>query len=232
MNVELFKPAKAQTFTAQAKQQILDLIRSGRLGPGDKLPAERELSSRLGISRTCTREAIQSLAATGVIEIQPGRGAFVRTGNPDALIARTIEENGLNQERLLELNELRRAIEVEAAGLAAVRATESDLKEMRSLLEQIQQRLEQGENAVQPDLSLHLAIAKATKNQLIVRVMKSLTSLMHRSFQQTQRVEDPKYILEGHREIFAQIEAKDPDGARRVMRMHMDRSRALLEKMG
>ena len=230
-SLELFKPAKSQTFAGQAKEQILELIRSGRLHPGDKLPSERELSARLGISRTCVREAIQALAMIKAIDIQPGRGAFVLASNPDELIARVIEGSSLRKEKLLELYELRKAVEVEAAALAAERVTDEELARMRQCLSDIEDRLVQGKSAVGPDVKFHLAIARATHNSLILRAMESLTSQLQKSFHETQRLEDRSYILEGHREIYDEIERHEVEGAREIMRRHLERSHALLERL-
>mgnify|MGYP005836969015 CR=1 FL=1 len=231
VGLDLFTPAKVRTVADQAKEQILELIRSGRLHPGDKLPSERELSARLGISRTCVREAVQALAMTRVLDIQPGRGAFVMTGNPDELIARAIEESAPRRGKLLELYELRKAIEVESAALAADRATDHDLDAMRRRLADMEERLRQGKSAVGADVKFHLDIAAAAHNPLIYRVMESLTSLLQRSFHETQRLEDHDYILEGHREIFAEIEKHNVEGAREIMRRHLERSHSLLKQL-
>jgi len=231
MDVSLFRPAVQQTITAQTKEQILDLIRRGYIGPGERLPSERDLSSRLGVSRNSVREAVQSLATTGVIEIKRGRGAFVQTGNPDALLARAIEGNGIERDKWLELNEVRRVFEVEAAGMAAERATEEELEAMRRRLREIGTSIRRGEDAVDPDLEFHLAIARATHNSLLITIMQSVTNLMRSSFEKIQRQEDRDYVLAGHEEVFRQIEWRNVEGARSAMRKHVERSHALLQTL-
>src|SRR5206468_4321677 len=104
----------------------LEHIRNGNLSPGDALPSQHRLAQMFAVSRPVLREALQGLASTGVIEIRPGSGCYVRDPNPSGDVESFFEE--FTHETALQVLEARMATEVELVGLAAIRATEADWK--------------------------------------------------------------------------------------------------------
>src|SRR5215472_5883509 len=157
-------------------RKLADFIRHKVLRPGDQLPSQRELASRMGLSHTVVREALRALASIGIIEIRPGRGAFVRSVSPDMLVDPESLYHILERETLLHALEVRKVLEVEAIALAAERATSGDLAELEGILRQIAKGSHSADSPLQSHF--HLAIAKATHNPVLVNMIKSFVRLL------------------------------------------------------
>jgi GntR family transcriptional regulator, transcriptional repressor for pyruvate dehydrogenase complex len=218
------------TVTELAIESLLGLIRQGLIRPGDRLPAQRELVSQMGLSRPAVREALRGLASLGMIEIIAGRGAFVKRIAPEALINPEALSFLLERETVLHAIEVRQILEVEAIGLAAERATAEDLAEMEKVLQQIRDGLGDGEKPLRHAPYFHLAIAKATHNPVLMNMVKSFVRLMTRAAEViAERVPAAKareYRL--HAELYEAIAARDPHEARRRMREHLEESKSLV----
>src|SRR5919199_1277395 len=119
----------------RAADQLLEMVISGGLEPGERLPPERELCAHLGVSRTVVREALNLLEARGLISIEHGRGAVVSGGSPRAVRDTLGLLLRVQPKTLWELLEIRKILELEVAGLAAGRAEEGDLRGMRGQLQ-------------------------------------------------------------------------------------------------
>jgi GntR family transcriptional regulator, transcriptional repressor for pyruvate dehydrogenase complex len=189
--------------------------------PGTKLPSERQLAVRFGVSRPLVREAMRTLVERGLIEISPGRGAFVRAmcmsdaARPlDALYRR---QNTTPR----ELVEARLMLEREAAGLAAERAEPDELEAMERLLDRFDRTGDLIERA-RCDIALHALIARMSHNPVIETMFSSIASL---TFELMLRsLGDPKVSREGlpyHREIADAIRDRDPDRAREAIEGHL-----------
>jgi GntR family transcriptional repressor for pyruvate dehydrogenase complex len=176
----MLEPIKRTTLREEAAEQIRALIAEGPMRPGDRLPSERDLVVKLAVSRTTIREALRSLEIRGLLEVRPGEGAFVRELPLEALIdplASTLH----NRRSLLELLEVRRNLEPGIAALAAQRAQAGDIDEMKLLLVEIEQRLENRryDAAVKSIIAFHRVITRATGNRLIQRLMDTISGLPH-----------------------------------------------------
>jgi len=154
-------PAKNRT--GEVVERLAAEIASGRLAPGARLPTEQEMTAALGVSRTVVREAVAALRAEGLVETRQGVGAFVVRDvqrrpfriDPDGL--RSIAE-------VVQIIELRTGVEVEAASLAAERASVGSRRRIASALSAIDVALSRGESAIDEDFAFHQAIAAATEN--------------------------------------------------------------------
>src|SRR5436305_1296333 len=138
-------------------------IRGGRLAPGDRLPTEQDLTSTMGVSRTVVREAVAALRADGLVVTRRGSGAYV-ADNPTASPFRITAPQLGQLSDVLDVMELRLAVEAEAAGFAAERANKKQVTVVRLALRNIDRALKSGEGAVAEDFAFHRAIAEATGN--------------------------------------------------------------------
>jgi DNA-binding FadR family transcriptional regulator len=205
-------------------------IRGGRLAPGDRLPTEQELTSSMGVSRTVVREAVAALRADGLVVTRRGSGAYV-ADNPAASPFRIAAPQLGRLSDVLDVMELRLAVEVEAAALAAERAGRRQVVAVRAALREIDRALRSGEGAVAEDFAFHRAIAEATGNTQFQRFLVFLGS--HVIPRQSVRlsVDTPagrraylERIQQEHHRIVDGIAAHDPAEARRAMRDHLARS--------
>lgn len=206
-----------------AVHQIRSLIAGGELRPGQRLPSERELATRLAISRASVREAIRSLEISGLVEIIPGKGTFVRELS-ESVIVDPISSSLLSSKGLMELLEVRRVLEPQIAALAAQRAQPIHIQEMQAALQEVERRLERNryDEAVKPIIAFHRAVTKATGNHLMERLINAIAGLLSESMRTTLRIPGrPARSLEGHRQILAAIKAGDAAAAQEAMMRHL-----------
>jgi len=213
----------------QVIARLANDIRSGRLEPGARLPTEQALTSALGVSRTVVREAVAALRADGLVVTRRGSGAYV--ADPTAGPFRIATPKAVVLGDVLEVMELRLAVEVEAAALAAERANRRQVAAIRAAWKAIDQALHRGEGAVAQDFAFHRAIADATGNRQFPRFLAFLGS--HVIPRQSVRlsVDTPaerraylERIQHEHTRIVTGIAVHDPAEARRAMREHLTRS--------
>jgi DNA-binding FadR family transcriptional regulator len=204
-------------------------IRGGRLAPGTRLPTEQRLTAELGVSRTVVREAVAALRADGLVVTRRGSGAYV--ADPSAGPFRIGPPRTTSLSDILNVMELRLAVEVQAAGLAAERASRRQLVSIRAAWRAIDAALTRGEGAVVEDFAFHRAIAEATGNDQFPRFLAYLGS--HVIPRQSVRLDmdtpdERRLYLERiqaeHTCIVTAIADSEPGEARRAMRDHLTRS--------
>src|SRR5215204_758695 len=154
----------------RAADQLLEMVISDGLEPGERLPPERELCAHLGVSRTVVREALNLLEARGLISIEHGRGAVVSGGNPRAVRETLGLLLRVQPKTLWELLEMRKILEVEVAGLAAERAGPDDLTAMRLQLDRMRDSIEVPEGYVDADVEGHALRALGEHERILRRV--------------------------------------------------------------
>jgi DNA-binding FadR family transcriptional regulator len=201
--------------------RIEALIREENIKPGERLPAERDLATKLGVSRTSLREALIALELGGVVEVRGGSGVYV-SEKAAAATARPAAGPGP-----FEVLAARRMIEVEVAALAAKNATPAAVDAILVAVEQMERNQDNlGENE-SADRNFHLAIARAAGNSALVGVIEYLWaqrgSLWHKLTEHFQTEELRQLTLLDHRAILAAIASHDVAGARQAMRAHLDR---------
>lgn len=224
----LLRPLRpARNLTDEVTERIKREISSGRLKPGTRLPTEQELMTAMGVSRTVVREAVAALRADGLVTTRQGSGAYVAADV--SRVPFRIDPEGLSSiEDVLAVMELRQAIEVEAAALAAERITPRRLAPMSRALRAIESAIRKGEGAINEDFAFHLAIAEASGNPRFAEFLEFLGR--HVIPRQSVRValsppaEQRQYLLRIQREhgrIHEAIRNGDPGAARTAMRRHL-----------
>ncbi|MCA9879863.1 MAG: FadR family transcriptional regulator [Thermomicrobiales bacterium] len=223
------------TAAAGVVEQLRERILSGALRPGMALPPERALAGELAVSRATLREGLSTLSQMGLVSIQRGRGGgAVITAPPASTVSSSIAL--LFQTRAItagQLAEFRRALEIEAAHLAASRRTEADLDSMAGSLAayagttDIQTQSEQGR-------AFHHAIARASGNPLLAETMASLNDAFAESLEMMLHVAPDRedVILALHQPILDAIRAGDATAARQHMQIHFDHLFAVFAAQG
>lgn len=168
-----FHPAARRTLSQIVFDQTMTEIREGRLRPGDRLPTEHELVEQFQVSRSSVREALHSLVTLGMIETRPGRGAIVaaKAQVPLGALPRHADLDNLEREALLDLLEVREALETKAAMLAVERATDQDILNLHHLHEAVVRDVEAGRSYFKTNAAFHRAIADAAHNPLLAETI-------------------------------------------------------------
>jgi GntR family transcriptional regulator, transcriptional repressor for pyruvate dehydrogenase complex len=221
-----FKPIKPKKVSTQIAEQIRSSILAGEFTPGDKLPPERELAEMFGVSRPSVREALNVLASSGLVMSYQGGGTVVMS------LVETTASNPLSelirvqQDRALDVIEVRKSMESWTAWYAAQRALPDDIRRMDEIIAGMKHNLELKQPSEDLDANLHIIIARATHNIVWLHLMQSLFDAM-KEFQQTVwravylTHEDHQLLFEHHSLIVQAIKAKDPQGARDAMLHHL-----------
>ncbi|MEQ8177690.1 MAG: FadR/GntR family transcriptional regulator [Amphiplicatus sp.] len=202
-------------------RNILDMIESGAYPPGTRLPGERELAEKFGVSRVVVREAEISLEAIGRVQIKVGSGVYVRNGaDTIGLILPSVTPFELTQTRLL--------FESECAALAATVITDAQLDELEGTIEQMGKAAHDSPDGENADRDFHLLIAKATGNAANVFFLQTLWR-MRTEIEAVKRVytavchEDSSHRVNEHSIVMKALRARDPNAARVAMRGHFSR---------
>lgn len=204
--------------------QIRDLISTGKINSGEKLPPERKLAEHLGVSRGQVREAITKLQFYGIVKVVPQSGTVVTGMGLVALEGLISDILKLEKTDFKSLIDTRILLEKEAARLAAINRTAEDLVQLSSSLDLYEEKLLQGGNAVEEDLLFHLKIAEAGKNTVLKSLMMIITPDIVKSFTELKICSDDtnrKTIAE-HRLILEKISIQDQEGAVEAMESHLN----------
>src|SRR5581483_4368117 len=175
----MYFPIRSTRVYEQVAEQIENLILSGELQSGDRLPTEREFAEQFHVSRTAVREAMKLLEQKGLVEMRPGRGTHVIDGTLQAVrhslgLMMRVGQQG----NLLSLVEVRELLEPGIAALAAERAGEEDIAIMRAAIATMDKHLTCADNYIAADNSFHRALAKATQNPVVLSLVDSIVDLL------------------------------------------------------
>ncbi|HHY47731.1 MAG TPA: FadR family transcriptional regulator [Firmicutes bacterium] len=219
------EPIRKNRIYAEVIDRIKRLIVDGQLKPGDKLPSERELASALGVSRSTVREAVSVLASSGLVEVKPGLGMFIGSSGQDHAISPLSLMLLVERDSSLELLELRKILEAEAAAMAAERAPSEVIEMLEHAYAEMEADLNSGGSGEDADVKFHELVAKATMNMVMTKVMNSLNGLFRYSINQYRKKtfmhsNRPHQLLADHRAILDAIRSHDPEKAREAMRSH------------
>ncbi|PWK74092.1 FadR/GntR family transcriptional regulator [Aminobacter sp. AP02] len=220
------RPKLADRIVATVRDQII----GGQVAPGQKLPTESQLTETFGVSRTVIREAMATLAADGFVEPRQGAGVFVME-RPTQAFAAISAENGTSISNALNVLEVRMGIEIESAGLAAIRRNSAQEAKIQEAFFEFERLLGIGQPTGKTDFAFHRAIAAATNNPFYVEVLDALgsrtipcdvtspwgtDSVLTREYQEGLQRE--------HLVILQAISRGDADAARDGMRAHLSAS--------
>jgi GntR family transcriptional repressor for pyruvate dehydrogenase complex len=223
----VFEPIRPKKISEEIVEQIKNLIAKGELKPGHRIPSERDLAVMLGVSRPSVREAIMVLEAMGFLESRQGGGTFVRTLTETSIadpLAILVEQR--DPEMLRALAEVRMGLESWSAYLAAQRATEEEITEIRRLFGIMEEQAASGGWDPDVDARFHYAITAAAHNSLQMHVLNSVHTLFHATIQVAlmefyrQQGTIEKLRIQ-HAAILEAIAARDPELARATMMTHL-----------
>jgi GntR family transcriptional regulator, transcriptional repressor for pyruvate dehydrogenase complex len=211
VNIE---PVDVRGASETVRLRLIDMIESGRLAIGDRLPSEAELAKAFRVSRTVIREALHSLKALGMTESYAGKGTFV--------VATKIQSQLISAQYLIpHLNEVRLALEVPCARLAAVRRKPALLKELRSI-ETVFEKSADPTKRVKVDSEFHGAVARCTGNPLFENLIDGVRAVLEEEALAVSGVPGRSaQAAAEHREIIAAIAARDADRAEAAVRTHL-----------
>lgn len=207
----------------QIVEQIESQVIDGTLKAGDRLPPERDLATRFGVSRTAVREAVKALRGRGLIEVYPGRGTFVTNGTSAALQ----HSLGLamrmgRSDSVANLIELREMMEPTIAGKAAERATAEQITEMERLVSRMDSVLTKPDLFISADFQFHLILAEASQNHLLPTILTSVVDLLQQQRIQIFKADGGQARAQfHHKKILRMIKAKDSTAAFEAMVDHL-----------
>ncbi len=211
-----------------AVSQLRDQVLSGQWPVGSRLPAETELAQRLEVGRSTIREAIRALVHAGLLETRQGSGTYVRSVTPSA-----DWEPRLRRAAVLEVYEVREALEVQAARLAASRRTEADISAVRTRLAERERAGDQEASFVEADLAFHRSVVAAAHNALLAEMFDSFAAALREALiavRSDHSVRDAGAAA-AHARLAAAIEAGDAAAAAQATHDHLDPTAAKLRSL-
>ena len=229
-----FEPVERTTVSEEIAKKIIDLINSGSLKPGDKLPSERKLMDQLNVSRSPIREALRSLSLIGLLETRPGDGTYV-SEHLTANLADQVDWSILtDKEDILEWLEVREPLEIQAASLAAERATPEDIAQLEEALATHFNSVGDSKQLAETEIRLHQAIVESAGNETLQQLMDIFYSFYQKYVRQERfhfATKNPRQ--QGHQEIIEAIKSGDAEAAAAAMRHHLSVSKqhALAEEL-
>lgn len=214
--------AQERRLSESIADDILNMITiENRFLPGDKIPNENDLSEELHVSRTTLREAIRILVTNGILEIQRGRGTFIRKNikldeieNMHSLITTKVKARDLYEIRLI--------FEPEMAYLATLRASDNEIRRIVSNGKQVEEKIAKGEDRTEAEQAFHKSIAKATHNEFINKLMPVIYQAIDKGIALSEEKDSVvKDTVSDHKMIMEFMEARNPEGAKNAMKIHI-----------
>lgn len=228
---------KSRSLTEEVVSSLSEKIRNGEFRPGEKLPTESEIMQIYGVSRTVVREAISQLQAGKLVETRHGIGTFLLEMTRESAL-QIDTANILTMLDIMAILELRISLETEAAGLAANRRSDADLREMKQALDDFEEHVvKRTGNAIEADLAFHLLVARATGNRYFHDILSQLgntiiprTRINSAALADHDQASYLNRVNREHDDIYDAIERRDPEAARAAMRTHLANSRERLRR--
>jgi len=222
----LFNKVKTKKVYMKIVEQVLDLIKEGKLKPGDKLPPEQVLAENFGTSRPSVREALSALEILGITESRGGKGNFIKDTPRSPLYEQEVMELE-KEESPFEILEARKAVEIEIAELAGKKATLEDIDSISKSLNEMKEAEGNIPRMMELDGEFHLNIARAAHNNLLFSMMTYLNNLLKEKLWVNMKEKTwnlpgyPQKYLKEHTEIFNAIKNKDSKNARKQVYQHL-----------
>lgn len=217
-------PIKQVDVFAAIQEKLVDMIDRGGYSEGDKLPGERELAVQLNVSRNAVREVLKVLEAIGRVRIAHGSGTFVAGPRTDPISDHLRPELGFGQDDIQHLAELRAAIAIRIAELAARNATDEDIRELSAVLSEAEEDLEQAPETGSLDVAFEEALGRSSRNPLLLSMQTSIDHLWVEAWGGLRSAPGTRVTLHAqHLQIFEAVKRGDSEEASRLMRFHLDR---------
>jgi DNA-binding FadR family transcriptional regulator len=219
-----FTPLKTKRVYEEISDQVRELIYSGILKPGDKLPSERELASQFNAGRMVVREALRTLEHSGLIEIKQGSlgGAFIKDAGPKVMTRSIWDMVNIGNIKIKDLTEVRLGIEKVILEFAIVRINNEELDLLQKNIEDTKELAAKGSRVVKNNLNFHLLLAKSSRNPLFQMIAESIMNVME-SFLLSLRPnkEYGRKVLKHHKEIYEAIRDKNLIVAQKKLEDHI-----------
>jgi GntR family transcriptional regulator, transcriptional repressor for pyruvate dehydrogenase complex len=217
------------TLSEAAFEKLVKSLIHGAWKEGDRIPPERELCQKLGIGRASLREALKALELIGMVESKVGDGTFVCPRSEFLSRPLLWAITGTDRNELRDLVEARRLLEMDIAALAADRATSEELEEIADAVEELRRNTDQPAAALEADMKFHLAVARASHNQVLTNAVQLLRNLMkHWLHLKLQLPTAGVMVLKQHEAICSAIRYRDAALARSLMAEHLSQMGRLL----
>jgi GntR family transcriptional repressor for pyruvate dehydrogenase complex len=221
-----FAPVARNTVSEEIIKQVISMINTGKLRPGSKLPSEREMMEKFQVSRSSVREALHSLKMIGILETTPGAGTFV--SNQMGMIAGGQLEWAalLGSQELQELIEVREPLEVQAAGLAAERASQEQIQEFKQAIDAFVTSKSDQEAFLAAELNVHMTLARISGNQTLFRIIQIFQDQL-KDYRANHKIvfSNSTSAQVEYQDILVAIEAGDASAARDAMQRHLQTSK-------
>jgi len=217
--------------TDEAITKLRNMIQTGELRPGSRLPPEHQLALEMGLSRSGVREAVKVLESARVLDVRRGDGTYVTSLAPTLLLEGVgFAVELLQGETLLEVMEVRRLLEPAVTGVAALRITDDQLEQLSMILTRMQESAADPEKLMEADVEFHQLVTASTGNETLTSLLDGLSSRTARARVWRGIVEGnvTQNTLDEHRAIFMALRARDPFLATSAALMHVNTSESWL----
>ena len=222
---------QTETLVDKAVASFLESVASGEYVAGKKLPTQDALQKIYGVSRNTMREALKKLETMGVVSIRQGDGTYLNNLEMQNDMNRLYPLLQLNDTDLDELIEARKILETKTAEMAALRATDEDISQLRKLLENMESCRDNSELYTENDSQFHLCIAKAAHNSILYRFVKLIYEMMNAQQEEIARMPLLTNIsFAYHMDLAAAIAERKPEQAADIMLEHIDNAHRRLKR--
>ncbi|MEW5912701.1 MAG: FadR/GntR family transcriptional regulator [Thermodesulfobacteriota bacterium] len=226
INTGLFSSIKTSKVSEEVYRQLVSLIGSGKLKPGDQLPPERSLASELGVSRQSVREAIYKAEVMGLLQVRQGEGSFVLSSVGELLKPPLAVLLEAESEAVFDFLAMRKLLEGWCAERAALAATDEDLAEIKDVLDRMERTELTDKDWEHLDVEFHLSVAAASHNVVAVHIMEALKHNFDVFFNFRQRIKEvpdsAELIWQHHYDVYRAIADRDPRLARQKLEDHLN----------
>ncbi|PAD34328.1 FadR/GntR family transcriptional regulator [Terribacillus saccharophilus] len=223
-----YKQIKPKKIYEQVADELLSMIREGKLKPGEKLSSVTQLAENFQVGRSAIREALATLRAMGLVEMKQGEGTYVKAFEPEEIVYPLQHALLMSEEDRTELMEVRHILETGIAASAALNRSDEDLVQMEQALAEMKEFAGDPEKGEKADLAFHMTIAHAAQNKLLLRLMHHVSDLTGESMRETRQIclfgenAAPEELNKQHEAILDAIRTKQPEQARLAMVAHLE----------
>lgn len=227
----MLEPLPRTTLSHAILDSIITAIKEGLWQPGSRIPSEQELAAAFSVSRNSIREAVKTLNNMGVLESKPGQGTFLSSDAIRRILYSEFIEKGYDDVSLLEITEIRILLESQSAYWAAKRATDGELEELKEILRQSHECLENNlECQDQVHFAFHEALVRLSKNSFVIRLLSSIHAEIEAQRAKYEEVSPFEQIdlIRDQEEIIDAILKREPEKARKAMEKHLNKGLLLL----
>jgi GntR family transcriptional regulator, transcriptional repressor for pyruvate dehydrogenase complex len=234
-----FRPVVPKKIYQEILEQFVAMVINGRLVPGQKLPSERELVELFNVSRPSVREALRVLEVIGLVEVQPGGGAYLTELNIAPFINLISPLLFIKQDFHLELFDLRELIELRAVELLGERVSEEHLNQLHAIIKEMRRALDEDdpEAGAQADIAFHKTLVLASGSYILHKTLEVVVTLLEHSIRGSrslvlQKTEDSSELFEEHRAMYEALAAGEITRARTLAKSHLQMVRRLYRENG